>query len=66
VCEVIDERSVSVCDSAIDRYRVAMGDLLGTAVSFTHVDHRPTLIECRDQSRLPEFQNLLKRLMQGS
>jgi pimeloyl-ACP methyl ester carboxylesterase len=63
MCEILDDKSVSVCDSAIDRYRLAMGDLLGTAVSFTHVDYQPTLIECRDQSRLPEFQDLVRQLI---
>jgi hypothetical protein len=66
MCEILDDKSISVCDSAIDRYRTAIGDLLGAAVSFTHVDYQPTLIECHDQSRLPEFHELVRQLMRES
>jgi gluconate kinase len=66
MCDIRDEKSVSVCDAAIGRYRDVLGSRLGEAVSFTHVDYQPTLVECRDRSRLREFQRLVRELMGAS
>jgi hypothetical protein len=66
MCDIRDERSLVVCDVAVDRYRRVLSDRLGSTVSFTHVDHQPTLIECHDQSLLPEFQRLIQQLMDES
>ncbi len=63
MCDIRDEMSLTVCDVAVDRYRLVMTERLGDAVSFTHVDYQPTLVECRDPSRLPEFQSLVRELM---
>ncbi|HKF75749.1 MAG TPA: hypothetical protein VKF59_06370 [Candidatus Dormibacteraeota bacterium] len=63
MCEMLDESRVSVCDTAIERYRERLGERLGGAVSFTHVDYRPTLVECLDPARVPEFQGLVRELM---
>ena len=63
MCEMRDERSLTVCDVAVARYRERLGRRLGDAVSFTHLDYQPTLVECRDPSRLAEFQGLVRQLM---
>jgi hypothetical protein len=65
MCEIRDERSVTVCDVALDRYRAALGGL-GDAVSFVHVDYQPTLIECHDETNLPEFQRLVRELREDA
>ncbi len=63
MCEMRDERSLTVCDVAVERYRTAMAERLGDAVTFTHVDYQPTLVECVDASRLGEFQSLAGDLL---
>ena len=66
MCEIRDDRSVTVCDVALDRYRASLGERLGDAVTFIHVDYQPTLIECHDETRLSEFQRLVRELREDS
>ncbi len=64
MCDVRDERSVTVCDVALERYRATLVPLLGEAVSFTHVDFKPTLVECQDPDRVSEFAGIVRGLME--
>jgi len=66
MCDIRDERSLTVCDVAVARYREVLGERLGGSVSFTHVDYQPTLIECLDQNRIAEFQATVRELMEQS
>jgi hypothetical protein len=66
MCDIRDERSLTVCDVAIARYRDKLIPRLGQAVSFTHVDYQPTLVVCRDPARLEEFATLVKELMDSA
>jgi hypothetical protein len=63
MCEMLDESRLTVCDVAIERYRSRLGERLGEAVSFTHVDYQPTLVECVDSGRVAEFGALVQELM---
>jgi hypothetical protein len=63
VCDIRDERSLTVCDVSVERYRETLTPVLGEAVSFTHVDFQPTLVECCDPARLEEFASLVRELM---
>lgn len=66
MCDIRDERSLTVCDVAVDRYREKLVPRLGGAVSFTHVDYQPTLVECHDPNRLEEFASLVRELMESA
>ena len=66
MCDIRDEKSLTVCDVAVERFRLVMKARLGDAVSFTHVDYQPTLVECWDPGRLSEFQSLVSELIGGS
>ncbi len=66
MCDIRDERSLTVCDVAVARYRTVLGQRLGESVTFTHTDYKPTLIECHDESRLTEFRAIVRELMEES
>jgi hypothetical protein len=66
MCDIRDERSLTVCDVAVDRYRERLIPRLAEAVSFTHVDYQPTLVECQDPARLEEFASLVRELMESA
>lgn len=63
MCDIRDERSLTVCDVALRQYRETLIPRLGEAVRFTHVDFQPTLVECDDPARLAEFAALVGELM---
>jgi hypothetical protein len=45
MCTFKDERTVEVCDVAIERVRQTIDPVFGGQVRYTHVDGRPTLVE---------------------
>jgi hypothetical protein len=60
MCTFRDERTVLVCDPAIDRVRAAVGTAFADAVRFTHVDGEPTLVEAHDSVDAGRFGELVR------
>ena len=55
MCTVTGERTVLVCDLAIDRVRREVTAALGLGVRFTHVDFQPTLVEAAPEANAKRF-----------